>query len=147
MSEPIYDRVMDDLTRLFTHHRYHEPNTTPEATVSLLDAIRTEISNAVTWGEDELRARLPTIAKLADGAEAVAQSAPARAILAAVLSPADEAWIVSVIQRLDQSAHQAGQAAALADSEPAAGEGVPAVPGDLGGPQPAPAGPVVGGQA
>ena len=71
MSEPIYDRVMDDLTRLFHHDRYHDPSTTtaPEATVSLLDTIRTEISNAVTWGEDELRARLPTIAKLADDAE------------------------------------------------------------------------------
>ena len=138
---PIYDRVMDDLTRPFHHHpyqpHYDATNTPPpEAPVSLLDDIRNEFSRAVTWTEDEFRAALPTVAKAADYADAVAQSGPAKAILDAVLSPADEAVIVGLVQRLDQSVHQAEQnvqAAALADAEPP--------------PDAAMAGPVVGGQA
>jgi hypothetical protein len=108
-----------------------------EPPMNLLDDIRAEVGRAVTWTEDELRARLPTVAKLADDAEAVASSNAARAVLAAVLSPADEAMIVGLVQRLDQSAH-----AAAADAEqPPPGDQPPADPATV------PAGPFVGGQA
>ena len=136
MTEPIFAHLVEEIRDHLPHHHYHDPNETPEAPVSLLDDIRQEFSHAVTWTEDEFRAALPTVAKAADYAEAIAQSGPAKAILDAVLSPADEAVIVGLVQRLDQSVHQAeANAAALADTE---------APGDPGM---VPAGPVVGGQA
>lgn len=138
---PIYDRVMDDLTRLFTHHHYDATTTTPEAPVSLLDTIRQEISAAVTWGEDELRARLPTIARLADDAEHAAQSPLVQAALSAVLPPAVEQSLADAIARVDAELHAAEQRVQAAAPEP------PAFADTEPPPAMAPAGPQVGGLA
>jgi hypothetical protein len=86
------------------HPQYHQPDD-QEDIMGLLDTVRTEITGAVTWGEDEFRAHLPTVAALADQADAVAASAPAQAVLGAVLSPEDEAFVVGLVQRLDQRLH------------------------------------------
>lgn len=141
--------IYDELQR---EHEQHQPATpattgydqpdTQEAPVNLLADIRAEVARAVTWTEDELRSALPTVAKVADDAAALAASAPAQAILSAVLSPADEAWIVGLVQRLDQSAHQAEENLHAGDPQPAPAQDAPAA-------EPAfvPAGPVTGGQA
>ena len=135
MTEPIYERVWHDLHHLHRHH-YDHHNDTPEATVSLLDTIRSEISTAVTWGEDELRARLPTIARLADDAEHAAQSPLVQVALSAVLPPAVEQSLADAVARVDAELQQAGaraqaaeqaavpvaDPAALADAEPASAQ-------------------------
>lgn len=134
--------------------RYDPPNATQRhptpsggPPVSLLDTLRSEVARAVTWTEDELRSKLPTVAKLADDADAIANSAPVQAILGAVLSPADEELLVGLVNRLDQSAHQA-EASAEAEQlpeAPAAPEAEPEPPAaSIFTPQP---GPVVGGTA
>jgi hypothetical protein len=134
----IYDQLLDE--------RYDHPNSTRRNPVNLLDDIRAEIGRAVTWTEDELRAKLPTVAKLADAADAVASSNAAQAVLAAVLSPADEAWIVGLVQRLDQRVDAAaGEPGPAADGENLHAGEIPADPADPG--VPVPAGPLVGGQA
>lgn len=138
----IFGEVEDWFHRREHHERYHATETppAPEAPVSVLDTIREEFGRAVAWTEDEFRNALPTVAKAADAAEALASSNAAQAVLSAVLGPQDEEWIIGLIQRLDQSAHTAEQAAAGAE-----------VPADLeplpGEPVPVPAGPVVGGTA
>lgn len=138
----IFDEVRAEFEHLLHHQRYHATETppAPEAPVSLLDDIREEFGRAVTWTEDELRKALPTVAKAADAAEALASSNAAQAVLGAVLGPEDEAWIIGLVQRLDQGLDKAEQAAAGAE--------IPADPADVSGePVPVPAGPVVGGQA
>lgn len=138
-GEPIYDALFAE--------RYDRPNATQrhtkEPTVNLLADIRDEVARAVNWTEEELKAKLPTVARLADAADAVANSGAAKAILAAVLSPADEAMIVGLVQRLDQSVHTAE-----ADAEPPAAPAdepvqpeQPEQPADAG-PADQPAGPV-----
>lgn len=138
----IFDTLEHDWERIRhpRHHQpYNDPNTTQEAAVSLLDTIRNEFHTAVAWGEDEFRRALPTVARAADAADALASSAAAKAVLDAVLSPEDEALVVSFVQRLDQRVRTAEQNMHAGDPQPE-----PAPPA---GPEPVPAGPVVGGQA
>jgi hypothetical protein len=137
---PIYDQLT--ATR---YHQHQQPQEAPPMDLATIeDKFHAFVDEAVAHIKTAAEDVLPHIQGAADLAEQVVSSTLAQTVLAATLGPQDEAWLVSVVQRLDQAAHTAAQDLA---PEPAPAEAE--VPGDPGEPQPVPvaAGPVVGGTA
>lgn len=106
----IFDEVEDWFHRREHHPHYHASNETPEAPMALLDTIRGEVAHLLALGEDEVRRYLPTVARLADDAEAAAASPLAQAVAAAVhLPPAVEQSFADAIAKVDAELHAAAQ--------------------------------------
>lgn len=141
----IFDDVEDWFRRRDQLRRYPDPQTppAPEAPVSLLDTIRGEFGRLTTLTEDDVRKFLPSVAKAADDAEALASSEAAQTVLSAVLPPEAEALIVGLVKQLDQRADEGVQNLHAGEQLPSDTE--PEQPG--GEPPLAAAGPVVGGTA
>lgn len=108
MPEPIFERV----EALFRHHKpapgYHQPQQPQEAPVSLA-TIEQAVRNFAENVKAEAEKAAPHLAALADIAQNASQSPLVQTALSAVLPPADEQMVVSLIQRLDTAAHTAEQ--------------------------------------
>jgi hypothetical protein len=107
-------------------------NPTPEEAMSLAtieSAIRGKISDAENAVHKAAADVAPHLAELADIASEISESTLFQTVLGATLGPDDEQVIVSLVKRLDQSAHDAetavdGTAATAAVGVPVAGEPV-----------------------
>ena len=89
------------------HHNQHTA-TTPGAAVSLAtieQGIKTAVSDVIAHVKTFEEAVAPHLQGLADVADHITQSPLVQTVLAAVLSPEDEALIVSLVHKLDQGAH------------------------------------------
>lgn len=73
----------------------------------------TRAEEDVTRGREILEQHLPALAKAAD---TIQGSAIVQALEGAILSPADEAFIASLVKRLDTAAAQAGTPPATGDT-------------------------------
>ena len=103
-----------------SHYHHTSSTATPGAIVSLA-TIEQGIKGAVEDVVAKVRAFeqdvAPHLSGLADVAEQVTQSPLVQTVLAAVLSPEDEALIVSLVHKLDQGAHAlAGPATPAGDT-------------------------------
>lgn len=126
---------------------YHQPDNTPQEAPVSLDLATIEekfhgfVDDVVSHVKHAAEDVAPHLKQAADLAEQVAQSKLFQTLLSATLGPADEEFLVRLVQRLDQGATTAAQ--------DLTGQPVPAdPPGDPDPtPVPVPAGPVIGGQA
>lgn len=138
--------IYDELRRTWAHHQLPSaPADPPEETMDLAvieQDIRERVQDVITDAEHvAARARevvqdhLPQLARAAD---AIQGSQIIQALEGAVLSPADETFIASLVKRLDTAAaaEQAAEPPADTSTEPTADTAPEA-----------PSAPVVGGQA
>lgn len=138
--------IYDQLERDWNHPLPSAPAAPLEETMDLAAIetdIREGIQDAIAKGEEGF-ARLRGIAEqhlpsLAKAADTLQGSKIVQALEDAVLSPADEEFIASLVKRLDTAA--AEQPSGIdAEPDPAPADSAPAAPA-------APSAPVVGGQA
>jgi hypothetical protein len=104
------------------HYHHNQIATTPGVTVSLAQIeqdLRNAVTDVVTHVKTFETAVAPHLAGLADVAAQVSQSKLVQTVLAATIGPADEEMLVSLIQRLDQGAHDLSQAAMPPPAQPA----------------------------